>query len=560
MLLSDNLARTSLAAAPPALGPSPSPLEFAAALAAALAASNLPLASRLVDTYPHLASPVAPAYVAYRLGRYAEALRLSPSNTSSRGLLHVRAQTLHQQGHYAAAAAVYRTLAASPAGDDATELATNLGAAVAMSGTLPEGSRLADDVFNHAVGEIVRGNAAGATDDLRQARASGDAALAVAASVQEGYLERVAGEPVSNPVDVDSIADPAVAVAAATNQVDTAQPLAPILALSGRLAPGVLSSRLLPHQQAAVERNYAVAQYRAGKKVHGTSPACAALAAVQQARVDIGKPSLANAAALRALARKAPNNLPLALQAAQAHVDIGEVAAAATVLEHTLATHTDGEHLLAVPGLTGPLLGLYRQSNQEAARRGLLERIAAYYSAKLVDEDELEFEYVKSVAFEMLPYDRIAAIALLQELTSLDLADSDVAIAAVMTGEGSLAEPAAVDVAALEARGYAPFETNVASARVHKHRKRGPKLPKRLEGREAPGNLKRARAVNILLDADASKVDPERWLPLKDRQKGRKGKGKLATQGSASDDRVEDSIKVKKVAAKPAKKKKGKKK
>lgn len=228
------------------------------------------------------------------------------------------------------------------------------------------------------------------------------------------------------------------------------------------------------------------------------------------------------------------------------------------------------------PGLVALLVSLYRLQGRKGPIKAQLGKAASYWSGKSAPRDDL----LKAAGLSLLdssnPEDLQAAADFFASLRTQDPSDRIALagyVAAVATTDLSLVADdlgklspvdrliASSDAAALEAAGIASLPLTMASAGK-----------KRAAPAEEKPRKKRVRKSQLPAEYEEGKeMDPERWLPLKDRSsyrpKGKKGKKRAAEATQGGPVREEETVElvggagVVKVqtAGKAGKKKKGKK-
>lgn len=287
----------------------------------------------------------------------------------------------------------------------------------------------------------------------------------------------------------------------------------------------------------------------------------AAFNAAAHARNHAGKDALK---AVLPVLEKRPSDIGLVLVVVQLYVLGGNYGAAITLLESffTRLCQSSNESDLDVryaPGLVGTIVSLYSARGQSGHARAELAKAAKYWrdrptsSASPIPERSLS-HLLKTAGTTLLdshdPDDQSLASAIFSDLYSQDKEDryataglvaafashkpssiTDSHLSALTPVERLLA---GVDVSALEEAGVAKL---AVSAPPSSNKRPADSAP-------APKKSKKLRATKTPKDFDSNKkIDPERWLPMKDRsyyrpKGGKKAKAKQAmlTQGGPVDE------------------------
>ena len=281
------------------------------------------------------------------------------------------------------------------------------------------------------------------------------------------------------------------------------------------------------------------------------------LNAAANSRNAVGKEGLK---AILPLLEKRPNDVGLILTIVQLYMLTNNHGSAITLMEKFLAhlenssSPSDADVRYA-PGLVGTLVSLHSLKGSKTQIRTELAKATKYWLSKAKDDKNstLPLSLLKAAGLTLLestdPNDMAAASAIFTDLHAYH--SSDKAVNAGLVASLSLTAPekldqsildsltpstrlvAGIDAAALEEAGIARPPT--APAQDSKKR--------RAETHDAARKPKKIKASRMPKDFDPNKkVDPERWLPLRDRStykpKGRKGKARQAglTQGGVVDD------------------------
>jgi signal recognition particle subunit SRP72 len=298
-----------------------------------------------------------------------------------------------------------------------------------------------------------------------------------------------------------------------------------------------------------------------------------------------GKDTAASIKALRALLDNHPLDVGLILSLVQLYVSSNNLAPAVQLLESFFSRlDSSNQDVRYAPGLVALLVTLYKHQGRSAPAAAALNEAAKYWSDKGKQNDELL---------------RAAGLALLESSSKEDLetaagffkslkkggGEDKLAfagyVASVATTDIDSVRPhldqltsvedliAGVDAEALENAGIASLPVTMVDA----SKKRATATAATQEGLEKP-KKKRVRQSQLPKEfVEGKTMDPERWLPLKDRSnykpKGKKGKGKGRedrTQGGVVREEEQLTlaagagvVKVQNAPSKSQKKKKGKK-
>jgi signal recognition particle subunit SRP72 len=253
------------------------------------------------------------------------------------------------------------------------------------------------------------------------------------------------------------------------------------------------------------------------------------------------------------LLEKRQNDVGLVLTVVQLYISVNNHAQAISVLEAFLekleASHSPEDlDVRFTPGLVALIVSLYRTKGRKVPMKTELAKAASHWKQKSAPAEEL----LKAAGLSLLESSKADDLAAAGELFgSLRKQDpeSRLAIAGLVASHAttniSLVKSdlekltpvdrmvADIDTAALEAGGVASLPITMSDA----SKKRAAPAEK-----EKPAK-KRARKSKLPKDyVEGKQMDPERWLPLKDRStyrpKGKKGKKKAmdSTQGGVVKD------------------------
>lgn len=335
------------------------------------------------------------------------------------------------------------------------------------------------------------------------------------------------------------------------------------------------NDRLFEYQATALKHNKFVIDLQAQKpnSVHKTTTKILSkdtVPAITAAKTDLGVLNAAAASQLKTgkealhcilpLLESRPDDIGLLLTIIQLYIQLKNPGPALTLLEAFFkrleaATTPDHADVRFAPGLVALAVALYRQRGQQSAIRRELAKAAAHWESKGPSSSgssslvrEAGIELLRSAhpsdlaaagqAFSHLvsatPSDRVATAGLVASFATTDFAkvkpylDALPAVDKVTSG---------VDVAALLDAGVAVLPAPPTQA--GKKRSLDESGGDKAQGSAA----KKRRRRKLPKDYDPNKkMDPERWLPLRDRSsyrpKGKKGKKRAAeaTQGGVVKD------------------------
>jgi signal recognition particle subunit SRP72 len=309
------------------------------------------------------------------------------------------------------------------------------------------------------------------------------------------------------------------------------------------------------------------------------------LNAAAHAKSETGKASLKQ---ILPLLKKRPNDVGLILVIIQLYILTNNPGPAITLLETFFArlsesTSPTDQDVRFAPGLIALLVSLYRLSGRKAPVKSELGKTASYWRRKSKPSVALFRAAGKSLLESSDQEDLSAAGEIFSTLRTQDPTDRT-AIAGYVASYATADLPkvsselekltpvtrliSGIDAAALEEAGVPSPPTPPSPSK-----KRQVETPEK----EKPEKKRKIRKSKMPKDFEENrKMDPERWLPLRDRSsyrpKGKKGKKKAAdlTQGGVVKEEGESlelaggagSVKVEKAAAGGGKakgKKKGKK-
>lgn len=286
-----------------------------------------------------------------------------------------------------------------------------------------------------------------------------------------------------------------------------------------------------------------------------STPSTTGLSVIRTAALARGQTGKAGIKVMLPLLEKRPNDIGLLLTILQLYVSTNNHSTATALLEKFLAhleqsNSPQDRDIRFSPGLVGTLVSLYATQSRRAPIRTELGKAAAYWteeSKSTADRSSTgaNDSLLKAAASELLgssdPQDRERAQSIFASIHGSDAADK-AALAGLLASGGDVgadseALPAAerliagVDVAALEDAGVAslPVPHSVAvkrsAAKAGREKAAGqPRKKRKLTAKRTPNDF-----------VEGKQMDPERWLPLKDRSNYRpKGKKKARMGGGGT--------------------------
>ncbi|KAI9733710.1 MAG: Signal recognition particle core component [Claussenomyces sp. TS43310] len=576
------------------------------------------------------------AYALYKTGKLDDSRQVisASANTGVRGLRHVAAQVAYRAEDFEDAARIYADLDANGPAIEGEENDLRIneaavdaqlewhvkGAPVTRSRKQPtrEDLEAFETSYNAACRSIARGDLQAGLVLLKRARELCEAldelsdedkrAEVLPIMVQQAYVLTKLGRldearVLQEMINVEDIPEPPTRTIAKNNAfAAAAHSQNPYLTqrLFESLPPLSKNDRLFDHQASIMQRNRHIANLKCLKYdgvtrstasilSRNASPTISffvnALSAVNAAGYSHCESSKADLKAILLLSEKRPTDVGLMLTIIQLYNLSNNLESAIVFLETFFKRLNESDSVSDrdvrfAPGLVGLAVSLYRLQGRKSAIRDELGKAASYWRRKSKPSNTLfraaGIELLESynpqdldMAGEIFaslrmqdPHDRLATAGYVASKATTDFSavQSDLE---KLTPIGNLVMD--IDAEALEATGIASL----------------PVPPKEASGkRSAPVETgkaaKKARKAKLPKDyEEGRKVDPERWLPFKDRSnyrsKGKKGKKKMmdSTQGGMvmEEESLElvggvGAVKVEKAlggGAKAGKKKKGKK-
>lgn len=260
---------------------------------------------------------------------------------------------------------------------------------------------------------------------------------------------------------------------------------------------------------------------------------------------------------ISSLSATRPHDLGLTLVLAQLQVADGNINAAISTLENFSMkleeTGDDSDMMVRFsPGLVNILVTLYRSQGRKHHINSELSKAAKYWQGK--DPSSQPISLLRAAAISLFNSHDSADISTATEIFAhLHSRDgSDRIATAGFVASHAISSPALVE-SSLES--LSPVQELIAGVDVSHLEAAGVQLPastatsalKQGQKRRSSDTLKKNKRIRKPRNMDPNeKVDPERWLPLRDRSsyrpKGKKGKQRAAdrTQGGVVNDKADD--------------------
>ncbi|TVY14904.1 Signal recognition particle subunit SRP72 [Lachnellula arida] len=562
------------------------------------------------------------AYALYKTGELEEAYKLAQRG-DKRGLKHVAAQVAYRAEKFEDAARIYKELSSEGAGIEGEENDLRINSSAVDSqlewqgnGDKVEKSRKKpsredleafETSYNAACGCIARGDLASGSVLLKRARDLCEAldelsdeekrAEVLPIMVQQAYVFTKLGklqeaEALEKMINIADVPEPPTKVIAQNNQLAAKPSENPfmtqrIFASVPSLAHGEKHFR---HQASILERNRytidlqslkysGVAFSTASIITKSPSPTTSSfvntlsvLNAAAHAKCETGKASIKQ---IMPLLEKRPNDVGLILVLIQLYILTNNPGPAIALLETFFkrleeSTSPADQDVRFAPGLVALIMSLYRLSGRKAPIKMELGKAASYWRRKSKPSVALFRAAGKSLLESSDPEDNSAAGEIFSTLLTQEPTDRTAIagyVASYATSDLPKVTPelekltpvsrliADFDAAALEEAGVPSLAAPISASK---------KRPAETEEKKPEDVKKRKiRAGKMPKDfEEGKKMDPERWLPLRDRSsyrpKGKKGKKKAAdmTQGGVVKEEGESlelargagSVKVEKAA------------
>lgn len=531
-------------------------------------------ASHMLQKYKSKAEPgvfsVEEAYIYYRLGKGEGLAKLWQENQSHRGIQHIIAQSLYKRGESKDALILYQKLIEDCPASESSDLSVNERAVISQcmqtrdfspSPVSPSQPESYDCLFNEALIEIFHSNLEKALELLAAAE-SKCSNIVSSLSQKDQTLELMPillqkafvliqlnqNEEAKNVLALQLEAlqncglDDKLFKAIIVNNLiflredkDTFNPNVLIRELD---FPFQLEEKASFPQVGIFKHNEAILSFLAGKDVGKSS--FLALRSLYKAGVDEQATPKDNARKMFRYTMNNPVDSSSALMSAQMSHQYGSTDNAISVLEKHLK-HEKSESLISF------LLFLYDSQNMKSRKLKKLVELASEAESEISQNYSLS----KFLACQILSIDEEKSILLFEKLLE---ANPDDQLVSIVLGKRSTDELTPItelvgdlDPAELVKNGLNELEPN---------RKRSN------ESSQPVSKKRRVRKPrNVPSTGNAENIDPERWLPLKDRSyyKPKKSKKSHATQGGAADSVTEESLSRSPAPSAPAAKKSKKK-
>ncbi|KAK0118728.1 Signal recognition particle core component [Cadophora gregata] len=573
------------------------------------------------------------AYALYKTGQLAEAERLA-SGAKKRGLKHVAAQVAYRAEKFEDAARIYQELSSQSAAIEGEEndLRINSSAADAQLEWQDNGDKVEpgrkkpsredleafETSYNAACGCIARGDLGPGSVLLKRARDLCEAldelsdeekrAEVLPIMVQQAYVFTKLGkleeaEALQRMINTADVPEPPSRVVAQNNGLavsakhDNPFMTQRIFESVPNLSP---TEKLFGHQASILERNRYIIDLQSQKysgvaystaSIISKSPSptispyissLAVLNAAGHAKMGVGKASLQ---AILPILEKRPKDVGLILVIIQLYMITNNLGPAINLLESLFkrleqSTTPADQDVRFAPGLVALAVSLYQLSGRKAPIKTELGTAASHWRRKPKPSIPLLRAAGTALLHSSTPEDLSAAGEIFSSLRKQDASDRT-AIAgyvasyartnlAKVTPDLEKLTPVSrlvsgINAAALEDAGIPSLPTQSAASK-----KRGAETEKE---KALPPKKQKIRKSHMPKDfEEGRKMDPERWLPLRDRSsyrpKGKKGKKKAMdlTQGGVVKDEESlelaggaGTVRVEKATGGKPKKKKGKK-
>ncbi|KAI5817418.1 signal recognition particle protein [Pyronema omphalodes] len=551
------------------------------------------------------------AYCLWKLGKPQEAVDwVKKAPTSSRGLKHITAQAYYRLENFEEVSKILADLAATPheAPNEDADLRINSRAADALlawdgrRGNIADKKVSSEDLeifeatFNAACVQIACGKFGQATVLLKQSRKLWESIDDLSPEEKDAELEPVIVQEIyvslrtgkfdqakklADELSAKTIKDEALRVVATVNKIavdSQTEDYNPYLAFqtynetikaatSPKAKPFGFQARILAQDDAILSLNIGKTNEAENKatRYHAVYPSEENFNAIRAAAQTANKTSADVGKKLEKLVAANPTNIGLAVSLVQTRMSTGNITGSISVLESLFTALEPAKKFQ--PGLVGLLVKLYEHQGRKQHVRNILSEASEWWRST----PQPDLTLLRAAGKSKLESDNAADLISAGEIFSSLLAanPSDRNAVAGIVASYATTEPskisnhidtltpvdklvAGIDIDALESAGVAQpprkrsAEDEIApSTKAKKTKKRKPRLPK---------------------NYDPSKtVDPERWLPMRDRSyykpKGRKGKQKASasTQGGPVQEQT-IGMEGTKVISVPAPKKGGKKK
>lgn len=293
--------------------------------------------------------------------------------------------------------------------------------------------------------------------------------------------------------------------------------------------------RLTLPQLAIIERNHLLLSFLSGKqskksiKHYSEDFPSSLLAEALSSGITKEDLKSSNTKLFYSLSTKNPSNLSLALLSTQVAINSSNYQRAIALIENVV--NHDEESLL-LPSVGKLLYSLYELLDCKKLIHQLFLKIQKLFMQKQNETFSNEdIKYAKFVSLKLLATDESIAKELLDKIDELDILSAKYSSADIQ----SLV--AGVDIDVIVSEGITPLITSSISSSTQSNSSKLSKVSKPKRKRSTPKKLAKDTAQQI---------DPERWLPMKDRTyfKMKKSKKLKNTQGGIIDAATEKALNI----------------
>ncbi|KAK2871932.1 hypothetical protein FQN49_002691 [Arthroderma sp. PD_2] len=546
--------------------------------------------------------PLEWSYALYKSGKLDDATAIATSISSGRGAKHVEAQASYRAECFDQTGKVYQNLLADKTAstEELTDLQINITATEAQRLWAGQSSSIGDlvpkrenlDVFetayNVACEHIARGHYEKAETLLKRSKALCQASDELSPEdkkaemlpiiIQEIYVYLRQGkleeaDALIEGIDLADVTESSTKIVAENHALLTTHrnmnPFMRYKNFSSTSRPND-NDKLFFYQNDILTRNAYVIDLLVQKFDGVSRPTSKTLSKYPSTTLssDINSLAVFNAAAhtqgaegksaikkIVSLVEMRPHDLGLILVLTQLHVANGNVNAAISTLEdfskRVESTSEDSSLMVRFsPGLVNILVSLYKTQGRKHHINSELSRAAKYWQKK--DPSCQPIHLLRAAAISLFnshdPSDISTAAEIFAHLHSVD--GSDRIATAGFVASHAITSPALVESSV---KTLSPVQELISDVNVTALEEAGVQLPVNTaalnqgQKRRAPDAVKKSKRIRKAKNMDPNeKLDPERWLPLRDRSsyrpKGKKGKQKAAdrTQGGVVNEKTED--------------------
>ncbi|OAL71213.1 hypothetical protein A7D00_4877 [Trichophyton violaceum] len=548
--------------------------------------------------------PLEWSYVLYKIGRLDEAISIAASVGSERGAKHIEAQASYRAEDFDRTLKIYQDLISDvrASAGELTDLQINITAAEAQNLWAGQSTLSKDlvskgdalDIFeaayNVACEQIARGHYERALELLKKSKELCEASDELSPEdkkvellpikiqeihvyLQQGKIEE--GEALIRGIDFSEITDLSTKLIAENLAIlTTDRNINPYIKHKNfsRTPIPAGNDKFFSYQNDILNRNALVIDLMV-RKFDGISRSTSktlsqhssatlssdinSLAAFDVTAHTQGADGRNAIKKISSLSAMRPNDLGLTLVLAQLQVADGNINAAISTLENFSmkleGTSDDSDKVVRFsPGLVNILVTLYRSQGRKHHINSELSKAAKYWQGK--DPSSQPISLLRGAAISLFNSHDSADISTATEIfANLHSRDgSDRIATAGFVASHAISSPALVE-SSLES--LLPVQELIAGVDVSHLEAAGVQLPastaasalKQGQKRRSSDALKKNKRIRKPKNMDPNeKVDPERWLPLRDRSsyrpKGKKGKQRALdrTQGGVVNDKADD--------------------